>query len=171
MSSSNQSPTPKLASGCMGCLILVFVLTFLPMLYFLAEPRFRTAVPVELTILDEAHRPVAGATLSFHEYEFIALIPWLVFASPHTSIERDRSTTTDQQGKAHFGIQSTAHATSITSSGVPLTVVEEDSTAHSFSNPIGEETHHRANKAELPTWNILHGGRRTWTTTIIVKHQ
>lgn len=145
------------------------------MIYLLVEPRFRSPQAVDVTILDEGHQPVSGATLSFHESEFVALIPWLVFASPYTTIEKDRSVVTDQWGKAHFGIQFDTHARAITYQGMKLQIVSQDKTEHAVSRLSGEKTIQFGNRegTHMPSWYTFRGGDATcnWTSTIIVNRE
>lgn len=164
-------PPPKSPRGYWICLVFVFIIAA-PMIYLWVEPHLRTEQLVEITILNEAHQPVSGAVINFHEHEYVALIPWLVFASPLASIERDRSASTDLQGKAHFGIQFTAHATSIVLSGLKLQTVSQNSTQHRFSKNSSEGTYQQGMKGpELPYWYTFRGrdATCTWTSTIIVK--
>ncbi|MHA3771687.1 hypothetical protein ACXR0O_09130 [Verrucomicrobiota bacterium sgz303538] len=162
----NEQPARPRKKGC-GCLWVLSILLLLitgPIVINQFTPYLREPRSVTVTLLDQVGQPVAGADITYYEWETVLYIPPLAFASPMRTVERRVSVRTDNQGQAHFTLQyERAHATSVSLNGTNLPV-DYSLTSDTFRGPGG-----RSFPGQLPSWDFVGGvSKLSHESTIVV---
>ena len=162
----NEQPAKpnKKGWGCRWVLSILLLLVAVPLVLNQLSPYLREPRSVTVTLLDEAGQPVVGAEVTYYEWEHIALIPPLTFASPIRTVDRRPAVTTDLHGQAHFNLQyERAQATAVTLNGTKL-AVDYSQTSDTFRGPG-----RRSFPGQLPSWDPVGGvSKLTHESTIVV---
>ena len=154
-------------ADCLGCLGVIGIFAIILTIWIvrnLSKPDSRRSHPVEITILDESRKPIAGAVMSYSEFEVVPIIPLMPFG-PARTINNEKFVTTDPQGKAHLEAKyyaTTAHT--VTRDGANLEIAYSETT-DSYDGKVRQSF-----PKQLPQWNVGHGlPDRHWESTIIVR--
>lgn len=128
-------------------------------------PYFREPRAVTIVVVDENKQPVCHAVVAYQEFEVVPIITLVPFG-PFSTILKDHTVTTDDNGKAAFTIRfATNVARSVSLAGTPLKVVYSETT-DSYDNQT-----RRSYLGQLPQWDVGEGSEgRHWHSTIVV-HQ